>query len=108
MSFRDVRRELHIIAEEERQAEEIRRRRAPLYTMSEVAQSLPQVKVQGAKGPEKPTQSVKEAGPREQNDSDMLPLQQLLAQQMDEVKSLCREQVEALGRVLSEQRQQGQ
>ena len=108
MSFRDVRRELHIIAEEERQAEEIRRRRAPLYTMSEVAQSLPQVKVQGAKGPEKPTQSVKEAGPREQNDSDMLPLQQLLAQQMDEVKSLCREQVEALGRVLREQRQEGQ
>ena len=37
MSFRDVRRELHIVAEEERQEEEAMRKRQTLYTMSEVA-----------------------------------------------------------------------
>ncbi|XP_022106446.1 uncharacterized protein LOC110987736 [Acanthaster planci] len=58
MTFRDIRQELHIIAEEERQAEEICRWRTPLYTMGELAQSLPQQKTEGR--PQKQSPVVKE------------------------------------------------
>ncbi|XP_038061104.1 uncharacterized protein LOC119731892 [Patiria miniata] len=108
MAFRDVRRELHIIDEEERQAADLRRQQTS-FSMSEVAQSLPQVKAQGkdVKGPAQPVKEVVPV-PLGPNDPNTPIIQQLMTQQLEEMKGMHRGQMEALDRVLQEQRQHGQ
>ena len=102
MSFRDVRRELHIVAEEERQ-EEARRKRQTLYTMSEVAGTYSKQKFRG-KGSGRQAEHRGETISPELRDGTPPALQQLLTQQLDEMKSGQREQMEALNQVLHEQR----
>ena len=107
MTFRDIRRELHIIAEEERQAEEIRRRRAPFFAMNELAQCLPQQTSEGR--PQKQSAAMKEPETPTPAPSVITPaFQQLLFKQMEEMKVMCQEQVTAMGRLLNAQQQHGQ
>ena len=106
MSFRDVRRELHIVAEEERQEEEARRKRQTLYTMSEVTGTDPKQKSR-AKGSGRQAEHRGETIPPELRDGIPPALQQLLTQQLDEMKVGQREQMEALNQVLHEQRHHG-
>ena len=110
MAFRDIRRELHVIAEEEKRTAELRRQQSPFISMSEVAQSLPQVKSKGGVAT-RPAPPVKEVAtqPRSGSDDQAFPgLHQLLNQQLDEMKVMYHKQMDALGQVAEEQRHQGQ
>ena len=110
MAFRDIRRELHVIAEEQKRAAELRRQPMPFVSMSEVAQSLPHVKSKGevATRPAPPAKEVATQPRSGPNDQAIPGLHQLLTQQLDEMKAMFHKQMDVLGQMAGEQRNQGQ
>ena len=104
MAFRDLRRELHIIAEEERQAEDIRRKTS-LFVMSEAATSTPQ-QAPGGKAPNRMAPEKSTLPEPQMNEPQSI--QKLMAQQLEEMRAMHHGQMEALDRVLEQQHQHSQ